>query len=59
MDDRQARLEAALQAAVKAKNPWLAASIRAAMRGEEYDPFQDLSTGHPEMDDELRRMWGD
>ena len=59
MDDRQARLEAALQAAVKAKNPWLAASIRAAMRGEDYDPFKDLSTGHPEMDDEWRRMWGD
>ena len=59
MDDRQARLEAALQAAVKAKNPWLAASIRAAMRGEEYDPFKDFSTGHPEMDEELRRMWGD
>jgi len=29
------------------------------MRGEEYDPFKDLSVGHPEVDDELRRMWGD
>jgi len=59
MDDREKRYQEALRAAVKAKNPWLAASIRAAMRGEEYDPFKDLSVGHPEMDDELRRMWGD
>ena len=59
MDDRQARLEAALQAAVKAKNPWLAASIRAALRGEEYDPFADFTSGHPEIDEEWRRMWGD
>jgi len=47
--DRQERLEAALRAAVKAKNPWLAASLRAALRGEEYDPFKDLSI-HPEVD---------
>ena len=52
MSDHQDRLKAALQAAVKAKNPWLAASIRAAMRGEEFDPFQDLSI-HPEIDE----MW--
>ena len=50
MSDRERRYQDALRAAVKAKNPWLAASIRAAMRGEEYDPFQDLSI-HPEIDD--------
>lgn len=49
MTDREERLEAALEAAVKAKNPWLAASIRAAIRGEEYDPFEHLSI-HPEVD---------
>ena len=59
MDDYQIRLQRALEAAVRAKNPWLAASIRAAMRGEQYDPFKDLSVGHPEVDEELRRMWGD
>lgn len=48
MDDKDSRLQAALRAAVKAKNPWLAASIRAAMRGEEFDPFQGLDE-HPEM----------
>ena len=50
--ERQERLQAALRAAVKAKNPWLVASIRAAMRGEEYDPFEGLSL-HPEIDE----MW--
>lgn len=50
MDDRERRLQAALRAAVKAKNPWLAASIRAAMRGEEFDPFEGLSI-HPEIDE--------
>ena len=50
--EREERLKAALRAAVKAKNPWLAASIRAAMRGEEYDPFEGLSI-HPEIDE----MW--
>ena len=50
MDDRETRLQAALRAAVKAKNPWLAASIRAAMRGEEYDPFEGLEL-HPELED--------
>lgn len=59
MSDRERRLQDALRAAVKAKNPWLAAATRAAMRGEEFDPFKDLSVGHPEMDEELRRMWGD
>lgn len=48
MSDRELRLQAALRAAVKAKNPWLAASIRAAMRGEEFDPFVGLEM-HPEM----------
>ena len=41
--------EAALQAALKAKNPTLVRSIRAAMRGEVVDPFEGLSL-HPEMD---------
>ena len=50
MSDRDLRLQAALRAAVKAKNPWLAASIRAAMRGEEFDPFEGLEM-HPEMKD--------
>ncbi len=50
MTDRELRLQEALRAAVKAKNPWLAASIRAALRGEEYDPFEGLSV-HPEVDD--------
>ena len=54
MSDRERRLQDALRAAVKAKNPWLAASIRAAMRGEEYDPFQDLSI-HPEIDEMWRK----
>lgn len=50
MTDRDRRYQEALQAAVRAKNPWLAASIRAAMRGEEYDPFDGLSI-HPEVDE--------
>ena len=45
--------EAALQAALKAKNPTLVRSIRAAMRGEVVDPFEGLSL-HPEMD----HLWG-
>ena len=49
MSDREMKLQAALTAAMKAKNPWLCASIRAAMRGEEYDPFQGLEI-HPEID---------
>ena len=53
-DDRQEALERALQAAVRAKNPWLARSIRAAMNGESYDPFEDLCDGmHPE----IREVW--
>ena len=55
-DDRQARYEAALRAAVKAKNPWMAASIRAAMRGEEFDPFEDLSI-HPEVDEVWKKRF--
>ena len=47
---REIRLQAALAAAVKAKNPWMAASIRAAMRGEMFDPFEGLEM-HPEMID--------
>jgi hypothetical protein len=50
MSDREMKLQAALRAAMKAKNPWLCASIRAAMRGEEYDPFQGLEI-HPEIDE--------
>ena len=50
MSDRELRLQAALRAAVKAKNPWLSASIRAALRGEEFDPFEGLEM-HPEMMD--------
>ena len=50
MSDRERQLQAALRAAVKAKNPWLAASIRAAMRGEDYDPFENMSV-HPEIDE--------
>ena len=43
MTDRERRLQEALRACVKAKNPWMAASIRAALRGEDYDPFEGLS----------------
>ena len=50
MSDRDRALQDALRAAVKAKNPWMAASIRAAMRGEEIDPFDGL-TIHPEIDE--------
>jgi hypothetical protein len=50
-DDRKERLEAALRAVVAAKNPFLAASIRAALRGEDdFDPFQGMSI-HPEIDE--------
>ena len=49
MSDREKTLQAALRAAVKAKNPWLAASIRAAMRGEDFNPFEGLEL-HPEID---------
>jgi len=50
MSDRDLRLQAALRAALAAKNPWLTASIRAAIRGEDYDPFQGLEI-HPEIDE--------
>ena len=50
MTDKDLRLQAALRAALAAKNPWLAASIRAAIRGEDYDPFQGLEI-HPEIDE--------
>ena len=53
MSDREMKLQAALRAALKAKNPWLCASIRAAMRGEEYDPFQGLEI-HPEIDEVVK-----
>lgn len=50
-DDRKERLQAALAACVAAKNPFMAASIRAALRGEDdFDPFAGLSL-HPEVDD--------
>ena len=52
MSDRDLRLQAALRAALAAKNPWLTASIRAAIRGEDYDPFQGLEI-HPEIDEFL------
>ena len=42
-------LEAALQAALKAKNPVLVRSIRAAMEGRVVDPFEGMSI-HPEVD---------
>jgi len=46
---RGARLEAALEAALKAKNPTLVRSIRAAMEGRTVDPLEGLSL-HPEVD---------
>ena len=53
-DDRRERLEAALQAAIRAKNPVLCASIRAALREEPYDPLQGLYESlHPEVRDAL------
>ena len=50
MSDRDVRLQAALRAALAAKNPWMVASIRAAIRGEDYDPFEGLEI-HPEIDE--------
>ena len=56
--DRRERLERALQAAIKAKNPVLCASIRAALREEPYDPLEGLLDDvHPEMRGLLD--WGD
>lgn len=48
-DDRKQRLQAALEAARKAKNPVLVRSIQAALKGEEIDPFEGMSI-HPEVD---------
>ena len=48
-EDYARRLDAALEAALRAKNPTLVASIRAAMRGESYDPLEGLRESmHPE-----------
>ena len=53
-DERRERLERALQAAIKAKNPVLCASIRAALREEPYDPLEGLyDSVHPEVRDVL------
>ena len=43
------QLQAALEAAQKAKNPVLVRSIRAAMDGRVVDPLEGLSI-HPELD---------
>ena len=43
------QLQAALRAALKAKNPVLVRSIRAAMEGRVVDPFEGMSI-HPEVD---------
>jgi len=43
------QLEAALEAARKAKNPCLVASILAAIEGRPHDPLSGLSV-HPEVD---------
>ena len=42
MNDREERYKAALEAAKKAGNPYMVASIEAAMRGESFDPFVGL-----------------
>ena len=43
------QLQNALAAALKAKNPVLVRSIRAAMEGRVVDPFEGMSI-HPEVD---------
>ena len=43
------QLQAALEAARRAKNPVLVRSIRAAMDGRVVDPFEGMSI-HPELD---------
>ena len=48
-DDRKQRLQAALEAARKAKNPVLVRSIQAALKNEVVDPFEGMSI-HPEVD---------
>jgi len=47
--DYQYRLQNALQAARRAKNPVLVRSIQAAMNGRVVDPFEGMSI-HPEVD---------
>ena len=56
--ERIKRYQAALAAARKAGNPTLEKSILAAMRGEEYDPFKDISM-HPEVKEYWDGMWSD
>ena len=48
-DDRKERLQHALEAARKAKNPVLVRSIQAALKDEVVDPFEGMSI-HPEVD---------
>ena len=48
-DDRKERLQAALEAARRAKNPVMVRSIRAALNDEVVDPFEGMSI-HPEVD---------
>ena len=43
------QLQDALDAALRAKNPVLVRSIRAAMEGRDVDPFEGMSI-HPEVD---------
>ena len=45
----QEQLQNALDAALKAHNPVLVRSIRAAMEGRVVDPFEGMSI-HPEVD---------
>ena len=49
--EHRERLLAALRAARKAKNPYLVKSINCALEGRDYDPFSDLPSIHPEVDD--------
>ena len=35
----------------KAKNPYLVKSINCALEGRDYDPFSDLPSIHPEVDE--------
>lgn len=44
------QLKNALKAALKAKNPVLVRSIRAAMEGRVVDPFEGMLSIHPELD---------
>ena len=49
--EHRERLLAALRAARKAKNPYLVKSINCALEGRDYDPFSDLPSIHPEVDE--------